>query len=35
MRERLEQAGGRLEIESGPGAGFAVRAFLPRAGATA
>jgi signal transduction histidine kinase len=35
MRERLENAGGHLEIESEPGKGFAVRAFLPRAGATA
>jgi signal transduction histidine kinase len=35
MRERLEEAGGHLEIESEPGKGFAVRAFLPRAGATA
>jgi signal transduction histidine kinase len=29
MRERLEQAGGRLEIDAGAGRGFEVRAFLP------
>ena len=29
MRERLEQAGGRLEIASTPGTGFAVTAVLP------
>jgi signal transduction histidine kinase len=29
MRERLEQAGGRLEIEAAAGRGFEVRAFLP------
>ena len=30
MRERLERLGGRLTIETRPGAGFAVRAWLPR-----
>ena len=29
MRERLERAGGRLQIETRLGAGFAVRATLP------
>ncbi len=29
MRERAELLGGRLELESGPGAGTRVRAFLP------
>jgi signal transduction histidine kinase len=32
MRERLEQAGGRLEIEAAPGRGFELRAFLPSGG---
>jgi signal transduction histidine kinase len=32
MRERLEQAGGRLEIDAGAGRGFVVRAFLPAPG---
>jgi signal transduction histidine kinase len=32
MRERAELAGGRLEVESRPGAGTTVRARLPRAG---
>jgi signal transduction histidine kinase len=31
MRERLEMAGGRLEIDSGPGAGTVVRAIVPLA----
>jgi signal transduction histidine kinase len=29
MRERLEQLGGRLAVESTPGSGFQVRAWLP------
>jgi signal transduction histidine kinase len=29
MRERVEQVGGRLELESRPGHGFEVRARLP------
>jgi len=29
MSERLKQLGGKLEIESGPGAGFALHAWLP------
>jgi signal transduction histidine kinase len=29
MRQRLEQAGGRLEIATGPGLGFAVAALVP------
>jgi signal transduction histidine kinase len=29
MRERLEEAGGSLEIAAAPGAGFALRAALP------
>jgi signal transduction histidine kinase len=29
MRDRLESAGGRLEIETGPGQGFAVAALVP------
>lgn len=29
MRQRLEQAGGRLEIATGPGRGFAVSALVP------
>jgi signal transduction histidine kinase len=29
MRQRLEQAGGRLEIATGPGRGFAVAALVP------
>lgn len=29
MRERLEEIGGRLEIESWPGQGFALRAWTP------
>ena len=29
MRERLEQAGGRLTVETGPGRGFAVTARVP------
>jgi signal transduction histidine kinase len=29
MRQRLEQAGGRLEIATGPGMGFAVAALVP------
>ena len=33
MRERLEQAGGRLDLETHPGRGFEVRAWLPPAGA--
>ncbi len=31
MRERFEQRGGGVELQSAPGAGFAVRAWLPRA----
>lgn len=30
MRERLEKAGGRLEVASAAGRGFEVRAFVPR-----
>lgn len=33
MRERAEVAGGRLEIDSAPGAGTVVRVTLPRSGA--
>jgi signal transduction histidine kinase len=33
MRERIEQAGGELNIESGTGGGFALTAFLPARGA--
>ena len=29
MAERLKQLGGKLEIESAPGAGFALHAWLP------
>ena len=29
MRERLGELGGRLEVETRPGAGFTVRAWLP------
>ena len=29
MRERLRELGGRLEISTGPGAGFQVRAWMP------
>jgi signal transduction histidine kinase len=29
MSERLKQLGGKLEIESEPGAGFALHAWLP------
>jgi signal transduction histidine kinase len=29
MRERFEAYGGRLDVTSGPGAGFEVRAFMP------
>lgn len=29
MRERLEEVGGRLEIDARPGAGFSLRAWLP------
>jgi signal transduction histidine kinase len=32
MRERLEQAGGRLDLDARPGGGFEVRAWLPTAG---
>lgn len=32
MRERLEQLGGRLELESAPGEGFSVDAWVPSAG---
>jgi signal transduction histidine kinase len=35
MRERLEQAGGRLELASRPGAGFELKAVLPMTRATA
>jgi signal transduction histidine kinase len=31
MRERLEQGGGRLVIETGPRAGFMLSAWLPKA----
>jgi len=30
MRERIEKLGGRLDIESAPGEGFAVTAWIPR-----
>ncbi|MGH7720132.1 MAG: sensor histidine kinase [Gemmatimonadaceae bacterium] len=30
MRERLEQVGGRLDLQSTPGRGFTVRAWVPR-----
>lgn len=30
MRERFEECAGRLEVETAPGRGFEVRAFLPR-----
>jgi signal transduction histidine kinase len=33
MRERLEELGGRLEVETGDARGFAVRVFLPVPGA--
>ena len=33
MRRRLEEMGGALELETGPGAGFQVRATLPGDGA--
>jgi signal transduction histidine kinase len=33
MRERLEELGGRLEVETGEARGFAVRVFLPVPGA--
>jgi len=29
MAERLKQLGGKLEIESEPGSGFALHAWLP------
>jgi signal transduction histidine kinase len=29
MRERLERAGGRLEVTTRPGMGFAVEALVP------
>ena len=32
MRERLRQLGGELKIESSPGAGFALRAWVPMEG---
>jgi signal transduction histidine kinase len=35
MRERLEEAGGRLEIESRPGRGFSIAALLPSPAETA
>jgi len=35
MRERLAQSGGRLDVESRPGAGFSLAAFLPAGGAAA
>jgi signal transduction histidine kinase len=31
MRERLEQIGGRLDLQSAPGAGFTIHAWVPRA----
>ena len=34
MRERVEQAGGVLEIESAPGTGFRLRAWIPTASST-
>lgn len=33
MRERLKELGGRLDIATRPGAGFQVRAWMPREGA--
>ncbi len=35
MKERLEEIGGRLEIESQPGQGFSLRAWTPTTGAMA
>jgi signal transduction histidine kinase len=32
MRERMRELGGRLEIATGPGAGFQLRAWMPREG---
>jgi signal transduction histidine kinase len=34
MRERLKELGGRLDIATRPGAGFQIRAWMPREGAT-
>ena len=35
MRERLEQVGGKLEIETQPGKGFRLNAWLPLSGGIA
>jgi len=35
MRERLEQVGGRLEIETQPAKGFRLTAWMPLSGGTA
>jgi signal transduction histidine kinase len=32
MRQRLEGAGGRLEVETGPGRGFSIHALIPQGG---
>ena len=32
MRERFEDMGGRLALESAPGHGFSVRGWLPQSG---